>query len=99
MWIAVIAAGLGCYALKLAGLSIPERLLNRPIIQRIADLLPVTVLAALVAIGSFAVGDRLQIDARFAGLAAAVIALVLRAPFLVVVAVGAVTTALVRLAM
>ena len=98
MWVAVVAASIGCYALKLAGLSVPERLLDRPIIQRIADLLPVTMLAALVAIGTFSVGERLGVDARLAGLAAAVLALLLRAPFLVVVAVAAITTALVRLA-
>ncbi|MCW2854715.1 MAG: hypothetical protein JWR52_330 [Marmoricola sp.] len=40
----------------------------------------------------------LTVDARVAGLGAAAVALVLRAPFLVVVIVSAVTAALIRLA-
>jgi hypothetical protein len=47
----------------------------------------------------FADGTRLTLDARAAGLAAAVVALLLRAPFLVVVLVAAATASLVRLAL
>jgi branched-subunit amino acid transport protein len=97
IWVAVLVAAAGCYVLKVVGLSVPARLLDRPVVRRMADLLPVTMLAALVATGTFAIGERLAIDARLAGLGAAVAALLLRAPFLVVVAVGAATTALVRL--
>ena len=64
-------------------------------VQRVAVLLPVALLAALIATQTFGEG----VDARAAGLAAAVVAIVLRAPFLVVVAVAAVTTALLRLAL
>ena len=42
-------------------------------------------------------GPELSIDARLAGLAAAVVALLLRAPFIVVVFVAALTAALLRL--
>jgi hypothetical protein len=62
----------------------------------VADLIPVALLAALVAVQVFADGTSLTIDARAAGLAAAVVALILRAPFLVVVIVAAATAALVR---
>jgi branched-subunit amino acid transport protein len=96
VWIAVVAAGLGCYALKLAGLSVPESVLDRPYIRRATDLLPVALLAALIAVQVFADGSRLVIDARVAGLGAAAVALVLRAPFLVVVVVAAGTAALLR---
>lgn len=97
LWVAVLVASLGCYALKLAGLSVPARVLARPAVQRVADLVPVVLLAALVAVQTLATGERLMLDARIAGLAVGLAALLLRAPFLVVVAAAALTAALVRL--
>jgi branched-subunit amino acid transport protein len=95
-WAAIIGAGLGCYLLKLAGMSLPARVLTHPLVERIADLIPVALLAALVAVQVFASGTHLTLDARAAGLAVAVVALLLRAPFLVVVFAAALTAALVR---
>jgi branched-subunit amino acid transport protein len=97
MWSVILATGVGCYLLKLAGVSIPPRVLDHPLVERVADLIPVALLAALVAVQVFADGARLTLDARAAGLAAAVVALLLRAPFLVVVFVAAATAAVVRL--
>ena len=101
IWLAVLGCGLGCYLLKLAGLSVPAHVLERPVVRRIADLIPVALLAALIAVQVFATGGddgpRLSVDARLAGLGAAAVALLLRAPFLVVVAVAALTAALLRL--
>jgi asparagine N-glycosylation enzyme membrane subunit Stt3 len=72
--------------------------LDNPRVRRTATLLLVAVLAALVVIQTFTTGHRVVLDARAAGLAAAaVIAVVVRAPFLVVVALACLTTALVRL--
>ena len=96
-WAAVLATSAGCYLVKLAGLSVPERVLRRRRVQRVAALLPVALLSALIAIQTFSLGHRLVLDARAAGLAAAVVAVVLRAPFLVVVAAAAATAALLRL--
>jgi branched-subunit amino acid transport protein len=48
LWVTVIAASLGCYALKLAGVSLPDSVLSHPRVQRIASLLPVAMLTALV---------------------------------------------------
>ena len=92
IWAAILVTAAGCYALKLAGLSIPERVLAAPMVQRIAAFLPV----ALLAVQTFATGSEVQVDARLAGVAAAVVALLLRAPFLVVVAVAAVVAAVLR---
>ncbi len=97
MWLAILVAALGCYALKLAGLSLPQRLLSNPRVERVADLIPVALLAALIAVQVFSVGPSLTIDARSAGLAFAVVALLLRAPFLVVVIGAAAVAALIRL--
>ena len=85
MWTALILASLGCYLLKLAGLSIPARVLAHPRVERVADLIPVALLAALVATQVWSAGQSLTIDARTAGIGFAVLALLLRARFLVVV--------------
>ena len=96
-WLAILGAGVGCYLLKLAGLSIPARFVEHPVVERIADFIPVALLSALVAVQVFASGQSLVIDARLAGLAAAFVLLLVRAPFLVVVFGAALVTALVRL--
>ncbi|MGZ4749414.1 MAG: AzlD domain-containing protein [Oryzihumus sp.] len=98
IWLAVLGSALGCYLLKLAGLSIPPRVLEHPLVERVADLIPVALLAALVAVQALASGTSLHPDARLVGLGVAVVALLLRAPFLVVVVATALATALVRLA-
>jgi branched-subunit amino acid transport protein len=97
MWTAILVACVGCYLLKLAGLSLPQRVLEHPTVERVADLIPVALLAALVAVQVFASGTTLTLDARALGLAFAVVALRLRAPFLVVVVGAAVVAALARL--
>lgn len=96
IWTAVIAGSLACYALKLAGYTLPDRILNAPAVQRVTALIPVAFLAALVGVQAVASGAAVSIDARLAGLAAAVIALLLRAPFLVVVLVAAAVAAMTR---
>jgi uncharacterized membrane protein len=98
IWPAVIIGSVGCYLLKVAGYVVPERVLNNPSLRRLTALLPIALLAALVGVQTFSVGTAVQIDARVAGLAAAIVALVLRAPFLLVVVVAAVTAALLRAA-
>jgi branched-subunit amino acid transport protein len=97
MWTAVIVSGIGCYLLKLAGMSVPPRILRNPLVERVADLLPVALLSALIAVQVLASGSALVVDARLVGLGVAVVALLLRAPFLVVVAAAAAGAALTRL--
>jgi uncharacterized membrane protein len=97
MWLAVLVGSAGCYALKLAGLSMPRRVLANPRVMRISAMVPIALLAALVALQTFTTGARMVIDARAAGVAVALVAVLLRAPFLVVVLIAVVTTALVRL--
>jgi branched-subunit amino acid transport protein len=96
MWTAVLLGSAGCYVLKLAGMSVPRRVLADSRVRRIGALLPVALLSALVATQTFATGHDLAVDARAAGLAVAAAAVLARAPFLVVVAAAAAATALVR---
>ncbi len=95
-WTAIAVTAVACYAVKLLGLSMPAGLLERPLVRRLAALVPIALLAALTAQQTFSTGSHLVVDARAAGLAAAAVALLLRAPFLVVVAAAVVVTALVR---
>lgn len=97
VWTAILLGAAGCYLLKLVGLAVPRQVLDHPVAGRVSALLPVALLAALAAVQTFADGERLVVDARLAGVAAGVVALLLRAPFLVVVGVAAGTAALLRL--
>ncbi|HYL08594.1 MAG TPA: AzlD domain-containing protein [Candidatus Udaeobacter sp.] len=97
MWAGLLVASAACYCLKLAGLSLPQRWLEDPRIQQTVPLIPIALLAALVATQTFSTGRHLVLDVRAAALAVAVIAVLLRAPFLVVVVAGAATAALLRL--
>jgi uncharacterized membrane protein len=96
-WVALLVASGACYLTKLAGLVLPQRFLQDPRIQRTIPLLPVALLAALIAINSFSTGTHLVLDARAVAIAVAGVAVLLRAPFLVVVISAAATAALVRL--
>jgi uncharacterized membrane protein len=96
-WTALLVACGACYVLKLAGLSVPARLLASPRVQDIANALPIALLAALIALQTWTNGKTLVVDARTGGLVVAALAVVLRAPFIVVVALAALTAALIRL--
>jgi hypothetical protein len=93
LWLTVLLACLLGYLAKLAGHIVPPSWLEHRTAAKISTLLPVSLLAALVAVQSVVADGRLVVDARLAGLAAAAVALLLRAPFIVVVLVGAVVAA------
>jgi branched chain amino acid efflux pump len=95
-WIVVVGVGSATIAIKAAG---PVLLGGRPLPDRassVVRLLAPAVLAALVVTQTFGDGRALVLDARVAGVGAAIVALRLRAPTLVVVVVAAATTAVVR---
>jgi branched-subunit amino acid transport protein len=92
-WWAVFALAAGTYVSKAAGpLALGSRTVP-PSLQRALTLLSVTLLSGLVAISTFGDGRGLTIDARAAGLAVALGAVWLRAPFAVVVVSATVTAA------
>lgn len=98
LWVAVVVAALGSYLTKLAGVSLPASLLAHPRVQRVAAFLPVSMLAALVAVQLFDGGQRYALDWRtLAGVTAAVVALILRRGFLVVFLTAIAVTATLRL--
>ena len=96
-WTTVLLAGAAAYGLKLAGYLVPPAWVEGERRGRVVTLLPVALLSALVAVQT-AVGDggSLVLDARLAALGMAVVLLVLRANFLVVVGGAALTAAVLR---
>lgn len=97
LWTAVLLASVLCVALKGVGYLLPAHWLEAPRPARIADLLTVALLAALVAVQTAGAGSAIVIDARLLAVGVAALLLWARAPFLVVVAAAALTGALLRL--
>ena len=97
VWLGILVVALGCFAFKLAGLSVPERVLDHPLAKHAAGLIPVALLGALIAVQVFGGDHALVVDARLAALAVAGVLLVLRVPFLPMVVAAAATAALLRL--
>ncbi|CEA07062.1 Branched-chain amino acid transport protein (AzlD) [Arthrobacter saudimassiliensis] len=98
LWLWILAACAVGYLTKLAGYLVPVRWLERPWVTRTAGALTIGLLAGLTAMNAAASGQEVVLDARLAALAAAAVALALRAPFLAVVVAGAAAAALARLA-
>jgi branched-subunit amino acid transport protein len=95
-WTAVLVVGLATVAMKAAG---PVLAGGRQLPEgsaRVVNLLAPALLAALVATQAFASRDSLVLDERGAGLAAAGVAILLRAPLLVIVVVAAATAGTLR---
>ncbi len=93
-WSAVLVGSAVAFALKLAGHLVPRALLEGARTRRVTAALPVALLAALVATQAVTgAGGSPVLDARAAAVAVAAVALLLRAPFLLVVVAGAATAA------
>ncbi len=95
-WAVVVVVGVGTVVLKSAG---PVLLGGRELPARVTGVLALlapTLLAALIVTQALASDRALVVDARAAGLAAAAVALALRAPLLVVLVLAAGVAAGVR---
>ncbi|MFO7306221.1 MAG: AzlD domain-containing protein [Gammaproteobacteria bacterium] len=97
LWSWVLLASALAYLTKLAGYLVPARWLQDEHATRMAGTLTIGLLASLTAVNAFSAGTEIVLDARVGSLIAAAVALALRAPFLVVVIVGAGVAALMRL--
>src|SRR5918992_6214202 len=96
-WAAVIVIGAATIALKGAGPVLAGGRELPPRLASVVGLLAPAVLAALVVTQAVGGDEELVIDERLAGLAAAGVAIALRAPILVSVTTAALVTALLRL--
>lgn len=97
LWIWLLLACALAYAWKLVGYFVPAKLLKDPRMSRVAGTMTIGLLASLTIVNAVASGQALAADARLGALAAAAVALAFRAPFLLVVVVGAAAAALLRL--
>ena len=95
-WMPVIVASLGAYALKIAGFFVPKKLMDNERFRNVSGLLPIGLLAGLIAVQTFANGMTLTLDGRILGLVVAIPLLLKKAPFIVVVLSAAVVTAVAR---
>lgn len=95
-WHVILLASAATLALKLGGYLVPAGLLERERPSRIADLLTVSLLAALIAVQTLGAGQAIVLDARVPTLVVAAALYALRVPFIVVVAAAAVVAAGIR---
>ena len=95
-WVLVLILAAGAYTFKVLGLVIIGDRSLPPVLERCITLIPAALLAAIIMNETFAAGQHLRIDARAAGVGAAVVAAWRRAPLILVIVVGAAVTAVVR---
>jgi branched-subunit amino acid transport protein len=98
LWTAVIAAGALAFLLKYLGYVVPTRWLEGERTSRVTSALPIALLAALVGVQTLTSrSGAVVLDSRAGAVAVAAVALVLRAPFIVVVVLAAVVAAGLRM--
>jgi Branched-chain amino acid transport protein (AzlD) len=96
-WTAVLVACGACFGLKLVGYLAPHHWLESERVTRVAGLVTIALLAALLAVQTLGSGHGLGVDARLPAVGVAAVLLWRRAPFIVVVTTAAVVAAGLRL--
>ena len=97
LWVAVVVASVASLLIKLGGYLVPASRLEGERTSRVTTLLPVALLAALVVVQTVVgPGGSLVLDARIVAVGVAVVLLLLRANFLVIVLAAGATAALLR---
>jgi hypothetical protein len=96
LWQIVLFSACGVFAIKVVGYLLPATVLSRPTPTRIANLLTVAMLAALVAVQTLGAGESLVLDARIPAVLLAIGLFALRVPFIVVVLIAGIVAALLR---
>lgn len=97
-WIVVAVVGIATIAFKAAGPVLIGRRALPYRIQSLVDLLAPVMLVALVVTQTFGGDEEIEVDARVAGVGAALVALLLRAHIIVAMAIAAAVTGFLRLA-
>jgi hypothetical protein len=96
-WHIILLAAILVYALKVAGFLVPAAVFERPGPSRVANLLTVALLSALIVVQTIGGGQGIEVDARVPAVIVAAGLFALRVPFIVVVVAAAVVAALIRL--
>ena len=95
---AIVALGVGTYAMRLSGVLLGERLKLSPALQQALPIAAATLLAALAGTAALMESSHFAGVARPVGVAVGALLAWRRAPFVAVVVAAAATTALLRLA-
>ena len=95
-WALVIWLSIGAYAFKMLGFVVVGSRKLPDVLSRCLMLIPAALLAALVFNSTFISGQSFSIDKRAIGLGVAIIAAWRKMPLIVVVILGAATTAFLR---
>ena len=89
MWETILIGSAVVASLKFVGFVLPESVSGSPRVQRISDVVTIGLLASLVVIQTFAVGNTLEFDARSVAVVVAGVLLWKRVPFIIVILVAA----------
>ncbi len=98
LWLAIAGAALLNVAIKASGPALLGELQLPARVRAVLALLAPALFAALVAVALFSDGQRLALNDTAAGVAITAVGVLARPPFLLAVAVGAATTAVLRAA-
>lgn len=91
IWIAIAVSSIAMIAMRIFGYLLPAHLMTRDRVLRITALIPIVLLAALVAVQTLTIDGEIRIDHRAAGVLAGAIALYFKRSFLTVMLVAGVT--------
>ncbi|MCU1550914.1 MAG: branched-chain amino acid transporter AzlD [Glaciihabitans sp.] len=97
VWETILLGSIIVLALKVAGYLVPQSLVEKPAPSRIAGLLTIALLSALVAVQTLGSGTQITFDARVPAVLVAAVLFALRVPFILVIIAAAATAALIRL--
>lgn len=95
-WTLVLVLAAIAYGVKVLGLVVVGGRDLPAVVDRCLGLVPAALIAALIVTDTFSSSGSLVLDARAAGVGAAVVLAARRAPLIVVIVVGAAVTAVVR---
>ncbi len=95
-WGLVLGLAAGAYLFKVLGMVVIGGRTIPPAVDRCLALVPAALIAAIVVKDTFSIGQHMHVDARLAGVTAAVIAAWRKAPVVIVILVAAGVTAALR---
>lgn len=95
-WTLVLVLAAIAYGVKVLGLVVVGGRDLPAVVDRCLGLVPAALIAALIVTDTFSSSGSLVLDARAAGVGAAVVLAARRAPLIAVIVVGAAVTAVVR---
>jgi len=95
-WDYIFTLALGAYAFKSGGLIVLNRFNLDRYFQSSVLLIPIVLLAALIAEQTFVINQAINLDERFIGLFVALVLIKKKVPFLIIILCPVVITALLR---